>query len=366
MKFCPKCQTKYDDAILRFCKIDGTPLISETPPNFTAMPSQSSINIDDELGEETIISRKHQDKTASLPQQSLDEDEPRQRIVVQTSTPELKQTTPQKGFQTNQPKKSSTAATMFLTLFGTLGVLGGGFGVWWFLSGNNSNTANVNKPANVNQNANLAALNGNVVQNMNVDNTNNFNYNANYGNVNVNSNANFNTNFNTNINPSNLKTPTPTPTPKPTPKPTIKPANVNANVKSNTNTTSNVNAMVNTNVNAKPIPTNANVNVPKPPTPKPPANMPPKNVSVGNLTSRAVSLPKPAYPPIAKQAGANGQVVVQITVDENGNVLSAKAVNGNLLLRSPAEIAAKQAKFPSNIGGENAKAVGTLIYNFVN
>jgi periplasmic protein TonB len=354
MKFCPKCQTKYDDEILRFCKIDGTPLISETPPSFTALPSQSSIKIDDELGEDTIIARKKPDRTASLQQPN---EEPRQRIVVQTSTPEVVKTTPQQGFQTNQPKKSSTAATVFLTLFGTIAVLGGGFGVWWFLSGDNSSTANVNKPINANQNANLAALNGNVVQNMNVDNSNNFNFNA----ASVNSNAN----FNTNISNANLKTPTPTP--KPTPKPTVKPSNANANVKINANT--NVNANIggsNSNVNTKPVPTNTNIAIPKTPTPKPPANTPPKNVSVGNLTSRAVSLPKPAYPAIAKQAGANGQVVVQITVDEEGNVLSAKAVNGNLLLRSPAEAAARQAKFPQKVGGENAKAVGTLVYNFVN
>jgi hypothetical protein len=37
MKFCPKCQTKYDDEILRFCKTDGTPLVSEVPPSFTAL-----------------------------------------------------------------------------------------------------------------------------------------------------------------------------------------------------------------------------------------------------------------------------------------------------------------------------------------
>jgi TonB family protein len=361
MKFCPKCQTKYDDAILRFCKIDGTPLISETPPSFTALPSQSSINMPDELGEDTVIARKKPDNTAPLQQPN---EEPRQRIVVQTSSPEIKKTTPQKGFQTNPPKKSNTGLTVFLTLFGTLAVLGGGFGVWWFLSGNNGE--NTNKPNNTNQTANLAALNGNVVQNINTDNSNyNFNYNGGSGN----SNANFNANFNTNVGNTNLKTPTPTP--KPTPKPTIKPANnnVNANVKANTN--SNVNtAAGNTNVNAKPGSTNTNTGLPKTPTPKPattPAtNTAPKNVSVGNLTSRAVSLPKPAYPPIAKQAGANGQVVVQVTVDEEGNVLSAKAVSGNMLLRSPAEAAARQAKFSAKIGGENVKAVGTLVYNFVN
>lgn len=362
MKFCPKCQTKYDDEILRFCKIDGTPLVSETPPSFTALPSQSSININDELGEETIISRKKPDRTAPL---QPPQEEVRQRIVVQTSTPEVKKTqSPQSQFQSAPKNKSNTAATVFLTLFGTIAVLGGGFGVWWFLSGNNTADTNVNKSVNANQNANLAALNGNVVQNINTDNAN---YNFNYNGVSGNSNANFNTNVNA-VNNTNLKTPTPTP--KPTPKPTIKPVNSNANANVKANTNSNVNTVAgNTNVNTKPVSINTNVSIPKTPTPKPtvsPSNTVPKNVSVGNLTSRALSLPKPAYPPIAKQAGANGQVVVQIMVDEEGNVVSAKAVNGNPLLRSPAEAAARQAKFPSRVGGENAKAVGTLVYNFVN
>ena len=53
MKFCPKCQLKYDEDIIRFCTKDGTPLVDENP-SFTAMPSQSSI---DDIGEETLITR---------------------------------------------------------------------------------------------------------------------------------------------------------------------------------------------------------------------------------------------------------------------------------------------------------------------
>ncbi len=40
MKYCPVCQTRYDEEIMRFCTKDGTPLIDEEAPNFVEMPSE--------------------------------------------------------------------------------------------------------------------------------------------------------------------------------------------------------------------------------------------------------------------------------------------------------------------------------------
>jgi hypothetical protein len=54
----------------------------------------------------------------------------------------------------------------------------------------------------------------------------------------------------------------------------------------------------------------------------------------GVLNNKAISLPKPAYPPIAKRAKASGTVVVQVLVDEKGNVVSARAVSGHPLLQA--------------------------------
>jgi len=91
------------------------------------------------------------------------------------------------------------------------------------------------------------------------------------------------------------------------------------------------------------------------------------NVNVGVMNSRAIVLPKPAYPAEAKKEGASGQVIVQISVDENGNVISAQAIGGHQLLRAPAESAARSSKFnPVKIGGKAVKATGTLVYNFIN
>jgi TonB family protein len=92
-----------------------------------------------------------------------------------------------------------------------------------------------------------------------------------------------------------------------------------------------------------------------------------KTISGGVLNGKATSLPKPTYPPIAKQAHASGTVVVQVVVDEQGNVVSAHAVSGHPLLRGASESAAREAKFsPTKLSGKPVKVSGVITYNFVN
>jgi len=89
-------------------------------------------------------------------------------------------------------------------------------------------------------------------------------------------------------------------------------------------------------------------------------------VSGGVLNGKAVSKPQPAYPPIAKAAGASGTVTVQILVDEEGNVVSASAVAGHPLLQQAAVAAAREAKFsPTRLSGQPVKVSGVVTYNFV-
>ncbi|HWN10565.1 MAG TPA: TonB family protein [Pyrinomonadaceae bacterium] len=91
-----------------------------------------------------------------------------------------------------------------------------------------------------------------------------------------------------------------------------------------------------------------------------------KIVSGGVLNGKAISLPKPPYPPLAKQVNASGTVVVQVTVDEEGKVISATAVSGHPLLRAPAVSAARSAKFsPTLLSGRPVKVSGVITYNFV-
>jgi protein TonB len=111
---------------------------------------------------------------------------------------------------------------------------------------------------------------------------------------------------------------------------------------------------------------------PPPPTPekpKPTPTPPPKPtapISGGVLNGKAVSLPKPAYPAIAKAARAAGTVSVQVTIDEAGRVISARAVSGHPLLQAAAVQAANGARFsPTLLSGQPVKVTGVINYNFV-
>ncbi|HEX8708485.1 MAG TPA: energy transducer TonB [Pyrinomonadaceae bacterium] len=98
----------------------------------------------------------------------------------------------------------------------------------------------------------------------------------------------------------------------------------------------------------------------------PPAPRVVKPISGGVLNGRALSLPVPVYPPIARAAGASGTVVVQVVVDEAGNVIMARAASGHPLLQQAAVNAAKEAKFsPTMLSGQPVKVTGVLTFNFV-
>jgi TonB family protein len=89
-------------------------------------------------------------------------------------------------------------------------------------------------------------------------------------------------------------------------------------------------------------------------------------ISGGVLNGKAVSKPEPAYPATARAVHATGVVTVQVTVDEKGDVVSAKAVSGHPLLQAAAVAAARQAKFsPTRLSGQPVKVTGVLTYNFV-
>ena len=112
------------------------------------------------------------------------------------------------------------------------------------------------------------------------------------------------------------------------------------------------------------------VNMVEPPPPPPPAPTPvvPKVVkmSEGVLKGNAISLPKPGYPAMARQIRLQGSVTVQILIDEEGKVVSAKAVSGHPLLVVEAQRAAMQARFtPTKLSNQPVKVSGVITYNFV-
>ena len=86
-------------------------------------------------------------------------------------------------------------------------------------------------------------------------------------------------------------------------------------------------------------------------------------ISGGVLNGKAIYLPQPELP--AGDA-PTGTVMVQVLVDEQGSVVSARAVSGPPALHMAAVNAARLARFTTTmLMGEPVKVSGTLVYNFV-
>lgn len=138
------------------------------------------------------------------------------------------------------------------------------------------------------------------------------------------------------LTPTSTPTPTPLPTPLPSPTPT---------------------------------PTLTPVPNPSPTTEPTAANQPkvPNLVEENIVNGKAINLARPVFPQAAASLGISGQVRVQVTIDENGNVISAVAESGPAMLRLPAEVAARASKFnPTTVSGQKVKVKGVIVYNFVN
>lgn len=91
----------------------------------------------------------------------------------------------------------------------------------------------------------------------------------------------------------------------------------------------------------------------------------PKIQSLGVINGKATNLPKPPYPAAARSVRAQGDVSVQVTIDETGRVISARAVSGHPLLRTVSETAAQSVKFaPTLLSNQPVKVTGVIIYKF--
>lgn len=199
MRYCPVCQERFDEEVIKFCTKDGTPLLEENnAPNFVILPSEEAQAAQHEVGEETVIRRKTEGGSQFDPD----------RIVVPTG----QQVRSSRQVYYPPPEPPNTAKVIALTIVGTLVVLSFGAGLFWLFQKEPATMINVNtNPVNLNAN-----LNSNVGFNSNF----NFNLNTNY---NANANYNPNYNFNFNFNAPMSKTPTNTPTPKQSPTPSPSP-----------------------------------------------------------------------------------------------------------------------------------------------
>lgn len=81
---------------------------------------------------------------------------------------------------------------------------------------------------------------------------------------------------------------------------------------------------------------------------------------------RALRLPKPTYPAIARAANAQGEVEVKVIINEEGMVVAAASISGHPLLQAASVSAARDAQFaPTLLNGKAVKVTGVVKYTFI-
>lgn len=90
-----------------------------------------------------------------------------------------------------------------------------------------------------------------------------------------------------------------------------------------------------------------------------------KPSNVGDLSGNIQDQPMPQYPLLAQTAGIHGKVVLQVIVDETGQVISARIIGAPPLLGEAAMEAAYRARLvPVEKNGKPIKVMGYLNYQF--
>jgi TonB family protein len=188
--------------------------------------------------------------------------------------------------------------------------------------------------------------------------------------------------------------PTPPPTPKPTPKPTPTPpptpppkqtppppkstpqpphqaikintlhtkSSASGTEAGNTHTTGSANGSPQGTATG-PVAPPAPAATPVPPTPTPVPTPTPLACAVPNADAKTINAAEPETPAIAQQQGITGEVIVQVSLDENSHLVSASIVKSpSALLNNAALAAARASRFQTRIA--NCKPVADS-YNFI-
>lgn len=83
------------------------------------------------------------------------------------------------------------------------------------------------------------------------------------------------------------------------------------------------------------------------------------------LLEGVVKWEEPEYPPIARLARAGGPVVVELEINEQGDVVSARVVSGHPLLQAATLKAARAWKFkPAKVNDVPVRLAGSITYTF--
>lgn len=305
MKLCPTCQRTYEDDALRFCLEDGTPLVGAEE---SAYDPGATIKIPAPR------------VTSDSPTEAMTEEQlAANRAAEPTPTQSSLKTSARKygtPAETAPAARKSTAAPWILGAAVVLGL--SAIAVAFIMT--RGNGASNTEVAQSNQNVNVPPS----------DNTAPALKDESFPPA-IPEPSKGKVDYIPPDNPYEKKTPTPSPKQTPTERPTQPPAEADES-----------------------------------PPPKPTPSRPSGPISGGVLNGKAISLPKPSYPPIAKAARASGTVTVQVTIDESGNVIAARAVSGHPLLQQSAVSAARQARFsPTKLAGTPVKVTGVITYNFV-
>jgi TonB family protein len=87
--------------------------------------------------------------------------------------------------------------------------------------------------------------------------------------------------------------------------------------------------------------------------------------SPGVVMGSAIKKVDPVYPSTARSAGQSGAVKVEVSINERGDVISARALSGPALLQGAAISAARAWKFKaSTLGGVPVTTTTTIVFNF--
>jgi TonB family protein len=88
-------------------------------------------------------------------------------------------------------------------------------------------------------------------------------------------------------------------------------------------------------------------------------------ITTANALGRVIKKVAPAFPVAAKQLNVTGSQDVQITVDEQGNVIDAKVLKGNALFTQASLAAVKEWKFtPLLKDGQPARFTTIITFNY--
>jgi protein TonB len=106
---------------------------------------------------------------------------------------------------------------------------------------------------------------------------------------------------------------------------------------------------------------------PPPPVKEPPKPQVPKQIRVGGNVQAAklISQPRPAYPPLARQARIQGTVRFNAVIGRDGTIQNLTLVSGHPLLVPSATEAVRQWRYqPTLLNGEPVEVVTVIDVNF--